>query len=390
VEADVGSTSGTLYFDVNADHNSEMTLNSTGLSIGVQAPSANLQVNGNALITQQLIVGGVSNTSNSNLHIHGTLAYSIQSVGAGGNTISGHSLVLADTSSGNVALSLPSAANMMGQQLTIKRTSDLNSLFISGVGDTFDGITTVEFGSGNRTSLQFLSNGSAWYVMSNSENSTLQEIGSDNLLLFWKLNETSGNVISDSSSTGHYSGNLENSHLFSGNSIAGASGNALFMDDPGDRATYSANQLGDSGYTWALWTKYPQASTGANANLTYEPQISGKAGFMWASGNAAEHKAAFHQLSDSSYVYANVPGSLAANTWHHLASSWDGSTLNLYLNGVWQSSNTTASSWMGAANLHLTNPNLHSGANVGHDDLRYYSKALTRGQIQALYQAGNP
>jgi hypothetical protein len=70
--ADVNSTSGHIGFDVDSAGMKEMTLNSFGLGIGVE-PSANLHVQGNALIGQSLVVGG-SNSSTSNLHVMGSVA----------------------------------------------------------------------------------------------------------------------------------------------------------------------------------------------------------------------------------------------------------------------------------------------------------------------------
>ena len=54
--ANVSSTTGNINFVISS--NTLMTLGSQGLGIGTAAPSANLQVQGNAIVSQALSVGG--------------------------------------------------------------------------------------------------------------------------------------------------------------------------------------------------------------------------------------------------------------------------------------------------------------------------------------------
>jgi len=100
LSADVRSANGTIKFDVNSDSAEEMFLNSTGLGVGV-SPSTKLHVNGNALITGPLFIGGSSGSDD--LNIRGTIGYQVQTVNANA-TLSGNTTVLVDTSSDNVIL----------------------------------------------------------------------------------------------------------------------------------------------------------------------------------------------------------------------------------------------------------------------------------------------
>lgn len=74
-------------------------------------------------------------------------------------------------------------------------------------------------------------------------------------------------------------------------------------------------------------------------------------------------------------------GNLASGTWHHLAATWDGSTLTLYVDGVSRGTqaNTGTPSWMtrpmdvaGSGDQPLT------GAV---DDVRFYDHALTGAEV---------
>lgn len=386
--AAVNSTQGNILFDSNADGSHEAHLNSTGLGIGAD-PSANLHVSGNAIATKSISVGGAGNPSGSNLHLHGTFAMSIASVGAGANQISNASIVLADTSSGDVSLQLPDLADSIGQMITVKKISSQNKLMISGSGNTLDNFHTLSYSSGNLVSIEIFNNGSNWFIMNQSSGKSLQEVGADNLLLWWKLEETSGNSAGDSSSTGNYSANLINEHYFSGNTASGPLGSALTLRDYGANAVYESGNLPADGYSYSLWVKYNHAS---GNTVVYPPEIAGKAGFVWASDNAFYHMSAFHKL-DVGGNYATTPitstSSLAADTWHHLAVSWDGATLRLYLNGAFESGNTAAT-WVSGTNISIENPGLFSTSEMSVDDVRFFNKAMSESEVQVLYGAGNP
>jgi hypothetical protein len=385
LQADVKSLDGNIEFKLSEDGIKQMHLNSTGLGIGPNVtPSTNLDVAGNSIISQSLTVGGTNNTSNSNLHIQGSISYTPQSVSSGNHSINS-SYVLADTSAGNVFLSLPALSESVGSQITIKRTNLTNQLYLSTYGANVEGLTTLILESGNLQSITLINNGSSWYLLQNSENSSFQEIASSNLFLWWGLGDNSGNVITDLSPYGR-SGNLTNGLLFGGNSISAPLDNGLLLSSSNVSAIYDDGSLPTTGYSYALWS---QVYFSSEDSLVYEPYIDGTAGFVWASGNAFYHKSAYHQLNDASYVTTNLPSNLSADTWYHIAVTWDGSDVSLYLNGEFQSGNT-ATTWMGASNIHLTNPGTHDNGESRADDLRFYNKALSADEIRALYLTGQP
>lgn len=385
---------GDVDFDVDNDDSPEMTLTENGLGIGTSSPGANLQVNGNAIITGDLVVGGTNNISNSNLHINGTIGYSIQSVAAGGNAVTSTSMVLADTSTGNVTLQLPDAQSNANLVLTIKRTSDQNTLFLAGGGNYIEGYSTMRFLSGNYTSITLVNNGSDWHILDYNNDDLadqLDEVSTDNLVLWWKLDETSGNIVTDYSSAANLSGNLSNSHLFSGNTVTGVLGSALTLDDAEDTVIHVASSnLDYQSYSYSIWSKYTANSTDT---IVTEPDITGRAGFVWASGNSFYHMAAYHQLASGNYVSTNIQSTstLSANTWYHIAVTWNSSTdnLQLYLNGSLESGNI-ADSWRAGSNIVLTNPGTHLTSEITHDELRFFNSALEPGDVEALYYSGSP
>ena len=76
---------------------------------------------------------------------------------------------------------------------------------------------------------------------------------------------------------------------------------------------------------------------------------------------------------------------LVANTWTHLAATYDGTTIRLYVNGVQKATAASASTLLASAGpLRLGGNSIWGEYFAGKlDDVRIYDKALTAAQIQA-------
>ena len=165
--ADVKSTNGTINFDSNFDGAPEAVLNSRGFGLGTTNPSANLQVEGNAMMSGTMVVGGTSNASGSNLHVNGSWGFSVQTVT--GNTPLSGSVVLADTTAGNIVLTLPAASAVSGRVYTVKKTSNSHTLLL-GSATPIDGLPGVELSSSSSAFpyVQVMSDGTTWRILSQS------------------------------------------------------------------------------------------------------------------------------------------------------------------------------------------------------------------------------
>ena len=109
-------------------------------------------MNGNAIISEQLFVGGSSGSSN--LNVNGTIGYGFQTV-TSSTTLSGNSIVLVDSSAGNITLSLPEASSYSGRKYTIKKTSPLNRISIRD-GGFIDNFSDVSLSVNNMGSLSVI------------------------------------------------------------------------------------------------------------------------------------------------------------------------------------------------------------------------------------------
>jgi hypothetical protein len=99
---------------------------------------------------------------------------------------------------------------------------------------------------------------------------------------------------------------------------------------------------------------------------------------------------AYHRLdSGGNYCTAKITSvpSLNSDTWYHLGVSYDGISLNLYLNGIYQSGNT-ASTWDSGNTVGIANTGAFESSTVSMDDIRFYRKSLSANVFYALYHKG--
>jgi hypothetical protein len=142
--------------------NNLMSLKTTGLGLGTSSPSANLHVMGNAHFTEQLIIGG--SNSSANLAMKGTYGVSYQTVTAD-TSLSAHSHYLADSSSDNLLLSLPTAASSQGRMITIKKISTNHRVVVQDSSANIDGSTNITLTSGHLGMVKLSSSGGNWHII---------------------------------------------------------------------------------------------------------------------------------------------------------------------------------------------------------------------------------
>jgi hypothetical protein len=368
--ADLKSINGTIKFDSNADSTSEMHLNSTGLGIGV-IPSANLHVNGNAIIQDKLTLGSTSGSSN--LTINGSIGYGLQTVSTN-TTLDVSSVILADTSSDNLTLTLPYAGNVNGRVYTIKKVSPSNTVTIKGGGNFIDD-GNYFYLSPTTTALPYvkmISNGSQWHKLNISTTGADTTTAFGNLMMWYKFDDLTGTTATDSSEYGNH-GTLNNIS-FSGNSVSGQIGNALSFDGNNDYIVASSNitYYGNS-FTITAWFK--TTSTGD--------------GKIISTKNDA-HPLQIHNGNLRICVGGCTAGatSIDDNQWHFAAVVGDGNDVRAFLDG-----NSSPEITRGAISNDLSGiprigvtaySTLHDFSGEI-DDVRVYNKALSLSEINAIF-----
>lgn len=212
---------------------------------------------------------------------------------------------------------------------------------------------------------------------------TLPESGT---VAHWKLDETSGTAAADSAGSNH--GTLVNGPT----RVTGKCGKALRFDGYNDYVSISNSACFQvtRALTIAAWVKgetWPNNTSWANVVLRK------------GDANPNNWQLAIWQGKVALYLDANddvgVTGTttLATNTWYHVAGTWDGSTVRIYVNGVL---NNTPVSRTAAISTD-TRP-VYLGGRSGStdilkgtlDDVRFYNKALSAAEITTLYNGGDP
>jgi hypothetical protein len=397
VQAELRSTVGELYFDSNSDLSYEMTLNRTGLIIGNGTPSTNLQVQGNAIVSGTLTVGSQSSGS-SNLSITGTMGVSVETVSAN-TTLSGNSYVLANSSSANLTLFLPYAGNVSGRQYVIKNISS-HYVRVLSPGNTIDNLATLELAplsSSVSSCITLQSSGSKWYILSSTE-SNLGEVGSDNLVAHWQFGGSSGNTVSDQSSS---SNDLYlQSMTYESNAVDGTIDKSVsFTGNPDYGLASDHASLRPSQISFATWVKPTSTPAVLNAVLGTDYRCDGTWVTPWSTyslviltgGNVRAAVCIGGVLKSTQSSGAEAQGAV----WTHCAGSYDGTTLSVYVNGALKNSSNPggAIDYGSSKEVFL---GVRSSYNTGSwftgdlDDVRIYNRALNAEEVKAIYDAGVP
>jgi len=198
--ASVKSNTGSIKFDSNNDSSEEMVLNTTGLGIGL-TPSANLHINGNAVISDELFIG--AQTGESNLNINGSIGFNIEVVNSD-TTLSGNSTVFVDTTSSNISLLLPSASSVTGRSYFIKKTDNSNDLWIFSDNNIDDqSILNLTTESTGYSFVSLMSNGSQWFITNLSSNTSFVDFINQDLILWLDADDIDGDGTAEALSEGN-------------------------------------------------------------------------------------------------------------------------------------------------------------------------------------------
>ena len=209
---------------------------------------------------------------------------------------------------------------------------------------------------------------------------TVANTGPSGLVGGWSFDEGSGPTAGDRSGRGN------NGTLTGGPSwtASGRHGGALVFDGVNDLVTIPdaasldlTNQL-----TMAAWVR--PTALGSWRQVLLKERPGGLAYALYATNNASQRPNATLTIGADREV--NAPAALATNTWTHLAMTYDGAAMRLYVNGSQVATrNQTGSTVVSAGPLQIGgntiwNSEWFTGAI---DDVRLYNRALTATEVVA-------
>ena len=202
------------------------------------------------------------------------------------------------------------------------------------------------------------------------------------LVAHWKLDETTGTVVSDSSGNG-YDGTLVGDATW----VAGMFDGALEVD-------------GSSGHVnLGKPTGWP-AGKAARSLCGWGRANTVSSGYCWlvAYGSAATGQAMFIGMYNAALVGGGynsddvtVENTWTVGEWCHAALTYDGSTAKVYANGVLVGS--ASKNWNLTLNAAYLGEQVNSAGeywNGAIDDVRLYNRRLTEDQVAIVYAGGTP
>lgn len=198
------------------------------------------------------------------------------------------------------------------------------------------------------------------------------------LVAHWMFDTVSGATTPDATGNGHTLTLAGGPTL-----VAGKVGtNAMSFATVGATATLP-DAFAFSTYSWTLWLKMPTASRDDQYEICFRNGSGINFGLAWSRAVVGHKPSALHRQADGAIMYVPVANTLQAGVWYHFATTWDGTTLRIYLNGALQAATALAGIFTTTGPQFLLSDTTE-GCLGTFDDMRIYSVVLTQAEITAL------
>lgn len=393
--SDIKSTTGSILFMPNIG-DVRANMSEAGLKLGDgEAASANLHATGNALL-EHLTVGSNLNTD-SDFYVEGSYGLSarvLSSTSSANVTLGNESLVMVDSSANTFQLRLPYAGNVNGRMMMIKKTSRLNSVYVtSGNLTLIDDDTNLELNTINGFA-KLYSDGLNWHNLSGEG---AKVMASNNLLADIPLDGISGNTAFSYGSmpvSGTYTNFSSDNIGVTGAHSKGSSavfdgtnhvdfGDSFDVSYPCSFSVWFMLESLPGGATATILSKYNTDGQRSNSVRVKNDQIS-----FYANANGLNSGGSDDVFSTKTFVAGDL------NAWFHAAVTVDASgSCHMYINGQLDSTHalTQASILSGTAKFFI-GAEENSGSGVPDrffsgkiDQIKIYNKELSSVEVAILY-----
>jgi len=210
-------------------------------------------------------------------------------------------------------------------------------------------------------------------------------VGQD-LAAYWKFDEDSGVVVSDSS------GNGQSGTIYGGGSLnsMGKNGHSLTLDGTSGYVNMSQHLLdGACAGTVSMWLKRNGWTESYMTALAKSNGGSWPNNHLQISRNGATDSLVLEIANNTASTTTGVATpAISAGTWYHVAMAWNGTALTGYLNGVQIGSYSTticpaSDSTQFSIGKGASGTNRYWNGSI--DEVRLYDRALTPDEIKLLY-----
>lgn len=398
LSANVQSLTGAIQFKVVDQVLA--TLSSNGLGIFVSEPSANLHIAGNGIISNQMLIGKSSSSSGSNLELSGTIGLSVKEFVSSDN-IGNNSMVLANSTSGNITLVLPYAGNVRGRRVSVKKSALENTVWISGGGNLIDFNGIIELPAcTTRPSLSLLSDGYQWRIIDLYASScNVGEVASSNLVTRYTFEETSGNATKDTGKALN-DGYLQNGSTFATNVASGIDGQSLVLAGSdyikcGNESKYDFEKTNP--FSLTVWIK--SANVSEEQFVAYK-EIADPGGYNFKIIDAKVNFFMGKSGTGNNAIRVESSAVLQNNLWQNIAVTYSGNQsvkgMNIHINGQKQTLSEIRTDVLDPTILNDADFLLGNRTNMQKpfigslDDFRVYDKELTSDEVNAIYRVKSP
>jgi hypothetical protein len=294
-----------------------------------------------------------------------TIVSSSQSLALNGNTIAAGMTELGERGGGQMALGAIETGGTLANTYSSNSTASGRRVRLPWWDITWSSLNS----SGLLIAQQALS----WAAGATSSN---------DLLLHWKLDETSGTTANDSS-TNNRDGTVVGTTAW----IAGRRRNAF--DFNGSTKIEATTLCGSpSSFTLACWARIDATDTSGAEGVTVGDYILLRPHDVSNGGPAA-----FLYYGGGSFRTVAASGSYIGKGWHHYATTFDdaANSFKIYIDGALVNtlSTTSSISWSGLGTKTRVgahgNTNTNLDMNGAIDDARVYDRALTQSEIADIY-----
>jgi len=204
----------------------------------------------------------------------------------------------------------------------------------------------------------------------------------------WDLDEGTGPTTTDS--TGNDIGTLQNGAMWT----TGHTGAAVNLDGVDDYISVTNLAVGGPALSLTAWVKNSSLASGIDQRFISKADDATEDSTYWMLGltSGEQHRLQFRLRAGgvTATLTASV-GDLPLNTWYHVAATYDGSTMRLYLNGTEIDSIAKYGSIAAGGSLPVEIGRSPDGSNHlrgAIDDVRIYRSALDATEIAALVGDG--
>jgi len=204
----------------------------------------------------------------------------------------------------------------------------------------------------------------------------------------WRLDEGTGTTTRDSVAS--RSGTLTNGAAWT----TGRSSGAVTMDGVNDFITLPALEVTGQAFSIAAWVKNTSFPTGVAQAFVDKGTNSTEQGTYWLIGQAnseGQNRLRFRlRTGTTTTTLTASTGTLPTNTWYHVAATFDGSRMRLYLNGN-EVGSIAKTGWLARGTGVALNigraPDGTSYLRGAIDDVRIYNSALTKYEVSQVIAA---